>query len=78
MSPRTVTLPPAEPAMWREILARAHRGGLTSEQLREWYGVAESIPLSQRHAGHLIKQASRGGRSMNSNSGLWRSQGGKT
>ncbi len=43
-------------ATYKQLALIAHRAGLTDKQRRDWYGVVESIPLSQRHAGHLISK----------------------
>lgn len=41
MSPRTETAPPND-------------RGMTKAERVKWYRIAESIPLSQRHAGHIL------------------------
>ncbi len=44
MSPRTVTLPPTEPAMWRKLLARTHPDAGGSHELFIWAGaVREAV-----------------------------------
>jgi uncharacterized protein YbaR (Trm112 family) len=46
-------------ATYRTLAAIAHSAGLTSGQRRQWYRIAESIPLSQRHAGHILSRIKR-------------------
>ena len=43
-------------ATYRQLAAIAHSVGMTYEQRQEWYLVAESIPLSERHAGHILSK----------------------
>jgi hypothetical protein len=34
----------------------AHLAGMSTAQRTRWYRIAESMPMSQRHAGHLISE----------------------
>jgi len=47
-------------AMYKQLAYIAHLAGLDGGTRQEWYSVAESIPMSQRHAGHLIKKLKEG------------------
>jgi hypothetical protein len=49
-------------ASYRQLAYIAHLAGMTGAERSRWYRIAESVPLSQRHAGHLIKELqARGG-----------------
>ncbi len=37
----------------------AHQAGMTKTERVQWYRVAERIPLSDRHAGHLLGRLKR-------------------
>ena len=41
-------------ASYKSLAAIGHRAGMTKAERVQWYRVAESIPLSQRHAGHIL------------------------
>ena len=41
-------------ATYKQLAALAHRSGMTRKQRVKWYRIAESVPLSQRHAGHVF------------------------
>jgi hypothetical protein len=43
-------------ASYKQLAYIAHLSGMDARQRREWYRLCESIPLSQRHAGHLISE----------------------
>lgn len=43
-------------ATWKQAAYIAHLVGMSAEQRRAWYGICEEMPLSQRHAGHLIAE----------------------
>jgi len=45
-----------EGATYKTLAAIAYKAGLSTSQRVQWYRVAESIPLSQRHAGHIISR----------------------
>lgn len=42
-------------ASYKQLAYIAHLVGMSGAQRTRWYRIAESIPLSQRHAGHIIK-----------------------
>jgi hypothetical protein len=46
-------------ASYRRFAAIGHRVGMDLEERREWYSLAESIPLSDRHAGHILSKLKR-------------------
>jgi hypothetical protein len=52
MSTRTATAPPTNPRLWHLLLARGHPDA-------GWYLLAEGIPLSDRHAGHILSKLKR-------------------
>lgn len=41
-------------ATYRQLAAIAYTVGMSYSERLEWYRVAESVPLSQRHAGHIL------------------------
>ena len=41
-------------ATFRQLARIAHDADMTPGQLRSWYDLARSIPLSEKHASHLI------------------------
>ncbi|MDP9477884.1 MAG: hypothetical protein M3R38_19745 [Actinomycetota bacterium] len=41
-------------ATYRQLAAIAHEAGMTKPERQKWYRLAESLPLSQRHAGHIL------------------------
>ena len=41
-------------ATYKQLAAIAYKAGMTKQERIQWYRVAESLPLSQRHAGHII------------------------
>jgi hypothetical protein len=43
-------------ASYKRLAAIGHMVGMTKPQRVEWYRIAESIPLSDRHAGHILKR----------------------
>lgn len=43
-------------ASYRRLAAIGHRIGMDLEERREWYSLADSIPLSDRHAGHILSR----------------------
>ncbi len=43
-------------ATYRQCAFAARLADLSYSQRQEWYRVCESVPLSQRHLGHLIKR----------------------
>ncbi len=49
-----------EGATYRSLARAAHSVGLSKEERVNWYRLAEKIPLSQRHVGHIIKRVEGG------------------
>lgn len=47
-------------ASYKQLAAIAHQVGMTKDQRIGWYRVVESIPLSMRHAGHVLSQLKEG------------------
>jgi hypothetical protein len=41
-------------ATYRQLAAIAHRVGMSYDERIHWYSVCEAIPISQRHAGHIL------------------------
>ena len=48
-----------EGATYRTLAAIAHAAGMSKDQRVGWYRLCESIPLSQRHAGHIMGRIKR-------------------
>jgi len=46
-------------ATYKSLAAIAYRAGMTKEERVRWYRVCESIPLAQRHAGHILSKLQR-------------------
>ena len=46
-------------ASYRRLAAIGHLVGMDLEERREWYALADSIPLTDRHAGHILGQLKR-------------------
>ena len=43
-------------ASYKMLAAIGHGVGMSKVERVQWYRIAESIPLSQRHAGHILKR----------------------
>jgi hypothetical protein len=41
---------------YKSLAAIGHRVGMTKPERVQWYSVAGAIPLSQRHAGHILSK----------------------
>ena len=41
-------------ASYKSLAAIGHRVGMTKTERVQWYRISETIPLSQRHAGHIL------------------------
>jgi hypothetical protein len=41
-------------ATYKQLAAIGHRAGMDKPERTQWYALCESIPLSQRHAGHIL------------------------
>jgi len=46
-------------ASYRSLAAIGHTVGMTKDERVHWYRIAEAIPLSQRHAGHILSRLKR-------------------
>lgn len=46
-------------ASYKRLAAVAHAVGMTKQERIGWYRVCESIPLSDRHAGHILSRLKR-------------------
>lgn len=46
-------------ATYRSLAAISHTVGMSKAERVQWYRVAESVPLSQRHAGHILSRLKR-------------------
>ncbi len=46
-------------ASYKRLAAIAHLWGMTEAERIGWYRVAEGIPLSDRHAGHILNRTNR-------------------
>jgi len=43
-------------ASYKWLAAIGHRVGMTKAERSRWYRIAEAVPLSQRHAGHILSK----------------------
>jgi hypothetical protein len=43
-------------ATYRSLAAIAHRAGMSKAQRTYWYEICRAIPMSQRHAGHILSR----------------------
>jgi hypothetical protein len=43
-------------ATYKSLAAIGHRVGMTKAERAQWYSIAETVPLSQRHAGHILSK----------------------
>ena len=46
-------------ASFKSLAAIGHRVGMTKAECIQWYRIAESVPLSQRHAEHILLRLKR-------------------
>jgi hypothetical protein len=46
-------------ATYKSLAAIGHRVGMTKAERAQWYSIAETVPLSQRHAGHILSKLQR-------------------
>ena len=46
-------------ASFKSLAAIGHRVGMTKAERIQWYRIAEAVPLSQRHAGHILSRLKR-------------------
>ncbi len=47
-------------ATYKQLAAIGHRVGMSEKERVRWYRIAESVPLSCRHAGHMLSRLKRG------------------
>jgi hypothetical protein len=43
-------------ASYKSLAAIGHRVGMTKAERVQWYSIAEAVPLSQRHVGHILSK----------------------
>jgi len=43
-------------ASYKSLAAIGYRVGMTKVERGRWYRIAEAVPLSQRHAGHILNE----------------------
>jgi hypothetical protein len=43
-------------ATYKSLAAIGHRVGMAKSERAQWYSIAETVPLSQRHAGHILSK----------------------
>jgi hypothetical protein len=46
-------------ASYKSLAAISHQVGMSKAERVQWYRIAEAIPLSQRHAGHILSKLKR-------------------
>jgi hypothetical protein len=46
-------------ASYKSLAAIGHAVGMTKTERVQWYRIAEAIPISQRHAGHILSRLKR-------------------
>ena len=46
-------------ASYKSLAAIGYQVGMSKAELVQWYRIAEAIPLSQRHAGHILSRLKR-------------------
>ena len=46
-------------ATYKTLAAIGHTVGMTKPERVQWYRIAEAVPLSQRHAGHILSRLKR-------------------
>ncbi len=49
-------------ATYRTLAAVGHAAGMNKAGRAVWYALAEEVPLSQRHAGHILTKLKEGDR----------------
>ncbi len=47
-------------ATYKTLAAIGHASGMDKSERTGWYRVAESVPLTQRHAGHILTRLKKG------------------
>lgn len=46
-------------ASYKQLAAIGHNVGMSKQQRVRWYGIAEAVPLADRHASHLLGRLKR-------------------
>jgi hypothetical protein len=46
-------------ASYNSLAVIGHKVGMTKAERGQWYSIAEAVPLSQRHAGHILSRLKR-------------------
>jgi hypothetical protein len=46
-------------ATYKSLAAIGHRVGMSKAERAQWYDICRAIPLSQRHAGHILSKLQR-------------------
>jgi hypothetical protein len=46
-------------ASYKSLATIGHQVGMSKEERVQWYRIAEAIPLSQRHTGHILSKLQR-------------------
>jgi hypothetical protein len=46
-------------ASYRSLAAIGHQVGMSKAERVQWYRIAEAVPLSQRHVGHILSRLKR-------------------
>lgn len=46
-------------ATYKQLATIGHRVGMNAAERAQWYDVCRSVPLSQRHAGHILARLKR-------------------
>jgi hypothetical protein len=54
--PRTTGAWQQRGASYKSLAAIGHKVGMTKAERSRWYRIAEAVPLSQRHAGHILNE----------------------
>ncbi len=43
-------------ASYKSLAAIGHKAGMSKSERGRWYRLSEEIPLTQRHAGHILSK----------------------
>jgi hypothetical protein len=46
-------------ATYKQLAAIGHQVGMSGAERAQWYDICRSVPLSQRHAGHILSRLKR-------------------
>ena len=44
-------------ATYKQLAAIGHAVGMSGAERAQWYDIARAVPLSQRHAGHILSRS---------------------